>query len=255
MFSENVQKNKSNHEGARMKVNYVGVTREGIKDTPRYKNLISILNHFEDMLDEPLSFDVHLDFITLHALFIAATPLNEYEKDPTCNIIDHESTIEKFEVMDPVNFFKLINDISAQKKIYKGEDIYDKYLRDEKTLKRLDRFYNEYEDIYDICVRQNYTSLYLFEAICDNDRSHPSLDNILKHIHDDNKVNRHFVCVLLNEFYNEIYQHNISERTQSEYWYNIYRINEKLEDILADNKIDKTKPVTIDWLFHSIKAA
>ena len=49
MFSENVQKNKVNNieEGQKMrKVNYIGVTREGIEGTPRYKNLLEIFDYF-----------------------------------------------------------------------------------------------------------------------------------------------------------------------------------------------------------------
>ena len=66
MFSENVQKNKVNNieEGQKMrKVNYIGVTREGIEGTPRYKNLLEIFDYFEDMLDEPLYFDVKIDYV------------------------------------------------------------------------------------------------------------------------------------------------------------------------------------------------
>ena len=43
-------------------------------------------------------------------------------------------------------------------------------------------------------------------------------------------------------------RHNASERLQSECWYNIYRINKKLDDVLNDNKIDKAKYISVDSL-------
>ena len=258
MFSENVQKNKVNtiEEGQNMKrkVNYVGVTREGILAVPRYKNLLEIFDFFEDKLDEPLYFDVKIDYVVLHAMFIAATPLHELEDDPNCKIVDVEETIEQFEYLEPVNFFRLLNDLSVQNKAYNSEAIYDNYLRNIKTLKYLNKFYNEYSDIFDLNLKYHYTSLYLFEAINNIDMTHPSLDNFFKHIHDDNRDNRHFVCRLLNEFFNEKNRHNASERSQSEIWYNIYRINKKLDEILNDNSIDKSKNITIDWLvYHAIE--
>jgi hypothetical protein len=88
----------------------------------------------------------------------------------------------------------------------------------------------------------------LFGVLSDKDISHPSLDNFFKHIHDDDRQTRHFICRLLNEFYNEKERHNASERLQSEYWYNIYRINKKLDDVLNDNKIDKAKYISVDSL-------
>lgn len=252
MFSENVQKNKVNNieEGQNMKrkVNYVGVTREGILAVPRYKNLLEIFDYFEDMLDEPLYFDVKIDYVVLYAMFIAATPLHELEDDPNCKIVDVESTIEQFEVLEPINFFRLLNDLSVQNIAYNAEDIYDKYLRNSKILKSLNKFYNEYNDIYDANLTSHYTSLYLFGVLSDKDISHPSLDNFFKHIHDDNRQTRHFICRLLNEFYNEKDRHNASERLQSEYWYNIYRINKKLDEVLSDDKIDKSKSISVDSL-------
>ena len=252
MFSENVQKNKVNNieEGQNMKrkVNYVGVTREGILAVPRYKNLLEIFDYFEDMLDEPLYFDVKIDYVVLHAMFLAATPLHELEDDPNCKIVDVESTIEQFEVLEPINFFRLLNDLSVQNIAYNSEDIYDKFLRNIKILKSLNKFYNEYSDIYDINLKFNYTSLYLFGVLSDKNISHPSLDNFFKHIHNDDRQIRHFICRLLNEFYNEKERHNASERLQSECWYNIYRINKKLDDVLNDNKIDKAKYISVDSL-------
>ena len=251
MFSENVQKNKVNNveEGQTMrKVNYVGVTREGIEASPRYKNLLDIFDYFEDMLDEPLGFDVKIDYVVLGAMFIAATPLHELEDDRNCKIVDVESTIEQFEVLEPINFFRLISDLSVQNIAHNSEDIYDKYLRNVKILKCLNKFYNEYNDIFDSNLRSHYTSLYLFEAISNPDMSHPSLDNFFKHIHDDNRQTRHFICRILNEFFNEKNRHNVSEKTQEDYWYNIYRINKKLDEILNDNKIDKNKSLSVDYL-------
>lgn len=257
-MSKNVQNktNVTNLKGVNdtmAKVNYVGVTHEAIENGPaRYRNLMPVLNYFEDKLDEPLNFNVNLDYITLHALFIAMCA------DEDSDIILIEESIEHFEVMDAVNFFKLINDISVQAKYYEAYEIYYHFLSHQNTLKRLNDFYNEYTDIFNACINHKYSSLYVYELLRDskneNYKPNNSLTNFIKYINDKDNKKRHFACILLNEFLNEMNQFDPSERTRDEYWYQMYSINKKLDDILSSKDIDITKNYCISTVYDKFIA-
>jgi hypothetical protein len=118
-------------------------------------------------------------------------------------------------------------------------------------LKKLNRFYNEYNDIYEYCVEKKYTSLYLFDMTSNNVLSGLVVfPNLTASIHSDDKNKRHIASSLLNELQNEVKRCNISESSKDEYYYKLRKIDLNYDTLLE--KINLSELCSIDSLYYML---
>ena len=152
------------------KITFIGDNAISLYTNRRYLSLSLLVKLMSDSLDEDLPFEVNLTCLTLEAFAKAFKELGDYE-----------FSLLIFKNLEPLNFFKLLNDISTQTYYNSSKEVSNKFLTSEKVIKKLNRFYNEYYEIYDYCLKNNYTSLYLFEitAMNNNETLKNNIHNLL----------------------------------------------------------------------------
>ncbi len=205
------------------KVNLTGKGISSLTTQKRYSGIHKLFSRFENNLTEKLPFDVSINYIVLESLVCA---FKEFEND--------EETIKFFtDNIKAKNFFYLVNDISRGMRYNSSDKIHDKFLYSAQTLRKLDEFYDEFEDIHDNSMHYGYNSLYLFDELFNSKKSNESyLNKIIKTAYQMANLNdRHFACNILNEFYNRINCSNLTEDSIDEYFHKIIVINDKWETI------------------------
>lgn len=223
------------------KITFIGDNAISLYTNRRYLSLSLLVKLMSDSLDEDLPFEVNLTCLTLEAFAKAFKELGDYE-----------FSLLIFKNLEPLNFFKLLNDISTQTYYNSSKEVSNKFLTSEKVIKKLNRFYNEYYEIYDYCLKNNYTSLYLFEitAMNNNETLKNQYKNLGEYLHSNDRKKRHIVSSLFNELENETRRCGITEATANDYYYKLMRIDKEINNIFE--KIDLNKIYSIDSLYFSI---
>ena len=222
------------------KLNILANDIETKLNNQRYQNIGKLFITLNDSLKEKLPFKVNITCLTLEALAKASMSCGE-----------NEFALIVLNNITPINFFRLINDISMQRTCASSRKMAQDYLESEKNLKRLNRFYNEYADIFNECQKYHYSTLYLFNLVIDNDRANNTpYTNIFALLHSNDKRKRHIVCNLINELENETRKNYITEDTTFEYYHKFQKINENIEDLF--NKIDLNSLYSIDYLYEKV---
>lgn len=150
--------------------------------------------------------------------------------------------------LSPLNYFKFLNDISNPNYMGSSSDIADKYLTSEKMLRKLNRFYNEYDKVYDYCQVHNYTSLYLFEL---NDSTTKWFKNLSKYLHDEDKDIRQLVSSIFNEFDNETSKCIINGKSVTELYNKTKAIDENIDTLFK--MVDVSYLYSINYLHSMLK--
>lgn len=241
----NVQKSNKLKEAelsAQKKVVFLGGNLEILQRNSRYRSFSYLINQMEDDLDlssEPLQ--VNLSCITLEAFAKAFKEQGDYK-----------TSLMMFKNLEPLNFFKLLNDLSVQTYLNSSKEIANRFLTSEKILSKLNRFYNEYSDVYDYCQKYNFTSLYLFEitAMNKNETIKEHFKNLSSYLHSDEKEKRHIVSSIFNELENEIRKSAMTERSINEFYYKVVRIDKEIEKIFE--QIDLSSIHSIDSLYYTL---
>ena len=73
-----------------------------------------------------------------------------------------DKIINHFKKLSPINFFKLINDLGVQRIYDSSREIADKFFLNSNGLKRINKFYNEFSDMYIKNCDDKYTLIYLY---------------------------------------------------------------------------------------------
>lgn len=219
-------------------ITFIGENVEILYTSKRYSSLDLMIELIEKDLTTPVPFKVHLSCSTLEAFAKAFKEIGDYEL-----------SLMIFNNIDPLNFFRLINDLSIQTHYNSSKEIANKFLTSERTLSKLNRFYNEYTDISDYCIKNNYTSLYLFEitAMNKNETLKKTFPNLSQYLHSDDKEKRHIVSSLFNELENEVRKCGITEATVNDYYYKLIRIDKEIDKIFEE--IDLNLIYSIDSLY------
>lgn len=233
-------KNETSKEETK-KVTFIGENVKSLYTNDRYKSLSFLIDQIEKDLEEPLPFDVNLSCLTLESFAKAFKELGTYG-----------FSIIVFNNIKPINFFKLLNDISIQNYYTSSKKVATKFLTSDKMLSKLNRFYTEYQDVYDYCIKNKYTSLYLFEitAINNNENLKEYFPNLSTYLHSNDKQKRHIISSLFNELENEVRRCGITEATINEYYYKVIRIDKEIEKIFT--MIDLSEIYSIDSLYYKL---
>ena len=222
------------------KINILDSDIEAKLNNQRYQNVGKLFIILNSKLDKKLPFNVRISCLSLEALAKASMSYTqkEFEKLILQNIT-------------PINFFRLVTDISMQITCPSSRKIAQDYLESEKSLKRLNRFYNEYSDIFNECQKYHYSSLYLFNLVIDNAKANNTpYTNIFTLLHSDDKRKRHIVCNIINEMENETRKNYITEDTVFEYHHKFQKIDKNIEMLFS--KIDLNSLYSIDYLYENI---
>lgn len=226
----------NNNEG---KVMLIGNQLEGAISNPRYASIFKLFIAMEKDLNEIIPFNINVSYLTLEAMLKALVEIGGY---------DNFASLFKNNI-EPLNFFRLINDLGRQTKYHSGRQVANMFFTSAKTLKKLNRFYNEYADIYDYCIIYKYTLLYLFNM---SDKELPtmlkSFNNLKKYFHDENSQKRHIVSCLFNELENEVNRCGVTESTKEEYYHKMQKINDNIETIFKTKDLNVL--YSIDALYY-----
>ncbi len=248
MKESNVQRiivmNKEAEDSANQKVMLTGNELKGAMSNSRYMPIFLLFKTMENNLTEDVNFNVNVSYLTLEAMHKALVEIGNYE--------DFVSLFEKN--IEPLNFFRLINDLGRQGKYRSGRQVSNIFFTSATTLKKLNSFYNEYNDIYDYCIIYKYTLLYLFSM---SDKELPtmlkSFDNLRKYFQDNDENNfqkRHIVSCLFNELENEVNRCGVTESTKDEFYHKMQKINDNIEKLFRTKDLNAL--YSIDALYYSL---
>lgn len=235
----NVQKKENlNKEATKAnEVTLIGNNVELLFTNKRYSALKNLFEEMENNLKTPLNFDVNISCVMLEAF--------------AKGIMEDDGLVELFQTnMAPKSFFCFVNDLSLARKHTSSREIINIYFT-EKVIKKLNRFYNEYSDVFDFSQRFKYTTLPLFEVTGMNDTQilQTQFPNLFQYLHDENKSKRHIVSCLINEFNNEL-SRSISENSRNELFHQLSEIDKNIHLILENSSLDCL--YTIENLYYSI---
>lgn len=208
--------------------------------TARYQPIFSLLNVLEDKLNEPLTFTVELDYITLEGF-------------KRC--FDGENGYENLQKILGSRIFELLNDLSIRKTTISAEKIQDNYLG-ATDLQNLREYYDKYHDIVMDCFSKNYTSLCIYDVIYRNKCSARFLNNFYDAIRNKNNdeestIKREYASMLLVEYLAEMSGQS-SERTREEMTYQMAKINTDFKKLDKDtlSSIPRDRRLIIDHVFN-----
>lgn len=235
----NVQKKENlNKEAVKAnEVTLIGNNVELLFTNKRYSALKNLFEEMENNLEAPLNFDVNISCVMLEAF--------------AKGIMEDDELVELFKKnMTPESFFSFINDLTLTKKHTSSREIINIYFT-EKVIKKLNRFYSEYADIFEFSQRFKYTTLPLFEITGMNDTKilENQFPNLFKYLHDDNKSKRHIISCIINEFSNEL-SRSLSENSRNELFHQMSEIDKNIDLILENSSLDSL--YTIENLYYSI---
>lgn len=232
----------------------------------RYSSLFFIFSLFEEDLEEPLNFDVNVSVLALESFAKALIALQPDEVDKKSNnskasiskedirfgkSAEHDFSYRLFKNISAKNLFRLINDISIQSKHKSSYEIASKYLECDTSLIKLNKFYNRFDSIYDICANSNYSMLYLFDDIESNLSPY---QNVMKAISDDeNDLVSNAFAYIITSFENEVSKCMYSESIKSDYYSMLEKIDrniEKLKEIIQND--NENKIYSIEALYDEI---
>lgn len=235
--AENISANEDER-----KVMLTGNNLESAISNSRYMPIFLLFKTMESKLQNRICYDINLSYLTLEALKKALIEIGDYEKF----VALYEESIE------PINFFKLINDLSIQTKYTSGKEVASKFLTSSIVLAKLNSFYNEYESIYDNCLANKYTLLYLFDASGKGNLPTMlnSFKNLKKYFYDKDKQKKKIVCYLFIELENETKKCGVCDDTKDEYYHKMQKINDNIDEIF--NKIDLNGLYSIDYLCYEL---
>lgn len=229
------------------KVMLTGSNLESAISNSRYMPIFLLFKTMESKLQNRICYDINLSYLTLEALKKALIEIGDYEKF----VALYKENIE------PINFFKLINDLSTQAKYTSGREVANKFLTSSIILTKLNSFYNDFNDIYNNCLKNKYILLYLFDS---SGRGNlPTMLNSFENLKEyfNNKSNekeekqkRNIIYYLFVELENETKKCGIGDDTKDEYYHKMQKINNNIDDIFS--KIDLNGLYSIDYLCYEL---
>lgn len=231
---------------------------------PRYSSLFFIFSLFEEDLEEPLNFDVNVSVLALESFAKALIALKpddtnkKSKKNKTAiskedirfgNSAEHDFSYRLFKNISAKNLFRLLNDISVQSKHKSSDEIASKYLECDTSLIKLNKFYNKFDSIYDICANSNYSMLYLFD---DMESNLSPYQNVMKAILNDeeNSISNEFAYIITS-FENEISKCMYSESIKNDYYSMLEKIDKNIEKLKEKIK-QGNKIYSIEELYEEI---
>ena len=217
---------------------------ESAASNSRYMPIFLLFKTMESKLQNKIYHNINLSYLTLEAFKKALIEIGDYEKF----LAMYEESIE------PINFFKLINDLSIQTKYTSGREVSDRFLTSSNALTKLNSFYNEFKDIYDECLKNKYTLLYLFDASGKGNLPTMlnSFGNLKKYFYDKDKKKNRIICYLFIELENETKKCGAGDDTKEEYYHKMQKINDNIAKIFT--KIDLNNLYSIDYLCYELLA-
>ena len=244
-------------------INYVDKSRE-VFYQKRYETINNLIDCFEDMLKtgikngtikvEDVPESVSLTSMLFEAL--VKSIMGEDRKIPYYDLNNekqkaefNEQIVKRFSCLSPNNFFKLLNDISLQGTCYSSKRFIADLLESSTALSNLNKFYNEYTDIYNAQFKSDYSMLPLFRIIYKKDGF---LDNIIELAKSKNVRKNHIACYIINQYENENRAY-LSESSREELNLKIDLINRNISEFINDKNINLNQFYSIDDAFDIIR--
>lgn len=239
-----------------------------LKKAKRYNNVHYLFSYFENALAKQLESGliskedildyINLSYMVYDALAISTMdpfgvmlycdPRDDYEvKRFERNVCNH------FMNLSPINFFKLINDLSNQNFYHSSREIADKFLMNIRELRNINKFYNELSDIYIKNHKHSYTFIYLYVVTTTNYlNKFTGMQKLLKLANSKYKEKRKIARFILNILLNELLYHPISTDIENNKLdYRIAIINGNIE-ILFEKNINIFDLYSIDFIYKCI---
>lgn len=174
---------------------------------------------------------------------------DEYEKKRfECNVISH------FKKISPLNFFKLINDLSVQKFYTSSREVADRFFINSNELKRINKFYDELRYIYIENFNHRYSLIYLYVIITTNYlNKYCFLKNAIELAGSKDIEKRNIARFIINIFLNELITKDVKNTYgKDDLYYKMGYINTNINTLITSD-INVYKLYSINSIYNYIK--
>lgn len=238
----------------KQKISYLGSSRglvtikghgieESVLNGNRYKNVFELFSLMENNLNEEIKCDIALSYISLETIVKVFTEIDD--KKETFNFFTKNIT--------PRNFFYLINDIDTQQIYHSSDKIYQVFLSNSEELRKLNEFYNEYQDFIENSFSHNLPSIYVFikkDELLDTNKYEyvKNIGNALKK--DSDYKDKMLAFNIINEYYSLKANTQLRDSAREDLFYKVIKINKNWDKI---KKETNAQFYSIDGIYSIIE--